>query len=112
MWFKNLIVYRLGAGGTPEAEELEAKLAQQPLRKCGGFEMESRGARRRKIHAWIDSANGWLAIDAAGEPMAEQLIDAPLAALHVELPGGKAGDEAAVEMDAFLRQDFGGTDAP
>ena len=150
MWLKNLIVYRLGAGWTPEAEELEAKLARQPLQKCGGFEMESRGwvcpkdegqflyrqnrqwlialgseqkllpgsvirdlaeeqiakmegmvghplgrkqkreikdkvtaelmpralARRRKTYAWIDSANGWLAVDAAGEPKAEQFMEA------------------------------------
>src|SRR5690349_11731425 len=43
MWFKNLVVYRLAAKWTRKAEELEEKLAQQPLQKCGGFEMESRG---------------------------------------------------------------------
>ena len=43
MWFKNLVVYRLGAGWSRKAEDVEAKLAQQPLQKCGGFEMESRG---------------------------------------------------------------------
>ena len=43
MWFRNLIVYRLGAGWARKVEDLDAKLAQQPLQKCGGFEMESRG---------------------------------------------------------------------
>ncbi len=149
MWFKNLVVYRLGAGWSRKAQDLEAKLAQQPLQKCGGFQMESRGwacprhegqylyhqnrqwllalgleqkllpasvirqvaeerivemegtlghpigrkqkrdikdkvtaelmpralSRRRKTYAWIDSANGWLAIDAAGEPKAEQFLE-------------------------------------
>jgi recombination associated protein RdgC len=149
MWFKNLVVYRLGAGWTRKAEDLEAKLAQQPLQKCGGFEMESRGwvcpqeegqylyrqnrhwlmalgfeqkllpasvirqvaqervaqmeavlghtvgrkqkrdikdkvsaelmpralARRRTTYAWIDPANRWLAVDAAGEAKAEQLME-------------------------------------
>jgi recombination associated protein RdgC len=141
MWFKNLVLYRLGA--------LEAKLARQPLRKCGGFEMETRGwafpqqegehlyrqnrqwllalgyeqkllpatvirqaaqeriaemahmlghpvgrkqkremldkvtaellpralARRRTTYGWMDTANGWLAIDAAGEPKAEEFME-------------------------------------
>jgi recombination associated protein RdgC len=149
MWLKNLIVYRLGAGWSRKAEDLEAKLAQQPLQKCGGYQMESRGwtcprhegqylyhqnrqwllalgleqkmlpasvirqaaeeriveiegtlghpigrkqkrdikekvtaelmpralSRRHKTYAWIDTANGWLAIDAAGEPKAEQFLE-------------------------------------
>ena len=149
MWFKNLVVYRLGAGSTRKAEDFEAKLSQQPLQKCGGFEMESRGwvpprddgaflyqqnrhwlvalgveqkllpssiirdaaeeqvaamesmlghpigrrqkrdikekvtaellpralSRRRRTFAWIDTVNGWLAIDAAGEPKAEQFME-------------------------------------
>jgi recombination associated protein RdgC len=149
MWFKNLVVYRLGAQWSRRPEEFEAKLAQQPLQKCGGFEMESRGwvgpqrdgqylyrqnrqwllalgleqkllpgsvirqaaeeriaqmegmlghpigrkqkrdikdkvtaelmpralSRRRKIYAWIDTANGWLAVDAAGEPQAQQVLE-------------------------------------
>jgi recombination associated protein RdgC len=149
MWFKNLVVHRLGAGWTRKAEDFEAKLSAQPLRKCGGFEMESRGwvpprdegsylyqqnrhwllalgfeqkllpgsiirdaaeeqiasmesmlghpigrrqkrdikekvtaelmpralSRRRTTYAWIDAANGWLAIDAAGEPKAEQFME-------------------------------------
>ena len=149
MWFRNLVVYRLGAGWSLAAEDLEARLAQQPLQKCGGFDMESRGwvcpqhegqylytqnrqwllalgleqkllpssvirqaaderiaeieaklgqpigrkqkreikdkvhaelmpralSRRRRTRAWIDAANGWLAVDAAGEPKAEQLLE-------------------------------------
>jgi recombination associated protein RdgC len=43
MWFKNLVVYRLGAGWPRKAEDLEGRLARQPLQKCGGFEMETRG---------------------------------------------------------------------
>jgi recombination associated protein RdgC len=149
MWFKNLVVYRLAAGWSRKAETFEEKLAAQPLQKCGGFEMESRGwvpprddgaflyqqnrhwlvalgleqkllpssiirdaaeeqvaamesmlghpigrrqkrdikekvtaellpralSRRRRTFAWIDTANGWLAIDAAGEPKAEQFME-------------------------------------
>ena len=150
MWFKNLVVYRLAAGWPRQAEEFEAKLAQQPLQKCGGFQMESRGwvcpqhegqylyqqnrqwlfalgveqkllpgsvirdvaaeriasmegmlghpigrkqkrdikekvtaelmpkafGRRRRTCAWIDTANGWLVVDAAGEPKAEEFLEA------------------------------------
>ena len=149
MWFKNLVVYRLGAGWSRKAETFEGKLSAQPLQKCGGFEMESRGwvpprddgaflyqqnrhwlvalgfeqkllpssiirdaaeeqvaamesmlghpigrrqkrdikekvtaellpralSRRRRTFAWIDTTNGWLAIDAAGEPKAEQFME-------------------------------------
>jgi recombination associated protein RdgC len=150
MWFKNLVVFRLRAAWSRKVEDFEAKLAQQPLQKCAGFEMESRGwvcpqhegqylyhqnrqwllalgveqkllpgsvirqvaeerivqmqamlghplgrkqkrdirdkvtaelmpralSRRRKTYAWIDTANGWLAVDAAGEPQAEQFLEA------------------------------------
>jgi recombination associated protein RdgC len=149
MWFKNLVVYRLGADWSRKPEDMEAKLAQQPLQKCGGYEMESRGwacprhegqylyhqnrqwllalgleqkllptsvirqvaqervselerslghsmgrkqkreirdqvtaelmpralSRRRNTYAWIDTANGWLAVNAAGEPKAEQFVE-------------------------------------
>jgi recombination associated protein RdgC len=149
MFFKNLVVYRLGSGWSVDADDLEARLARQPLRKCGGFEMESKGwvcpqqegqylyrqnrqwllalgneqkllpstvirdaakekvaereamlghpigrkqkrdiqdqvaaelmpralSRRRTTYAWIDTVNGWLAIDAAGEPRAEQFLE-------------------------------------
>jgi recombination associated protein RdgC len=149
MWLKNLIVYRLPANWDREADDLEKKLASQPLQPCGSFDMESRGwtcpqgegsylyrqldhwllalgveqkllpasvirqaaeeraaelakkqpypvgrkqmrdikeqvtaqllvralTRRRTTFAWIDVANGWLAIDAAGEPKAEQFLE-------------------------------------
>lgn len=149
MWLKNIVVYRLGAGWARTPEELEAKLAQQPLQKCGGYEMETRGwvapqhegqylytqnrqwllalgfeqkllpasvireaaeerireleatlghpvgrkqkrdikdkvaaelmpralSRRRRTCAWIDTANGWLAVEAAGAPKAEQFME-------------------------------------
>jgi len=64
MWFKNLVVYRLAAGWSRKAETFEEKLAAQPLRKCGGFEMESRGwvppreirlARVRDLTRWNDA---------------------------------------------------------
>lgn len=167
MWFKNLVVYRLGAGWSRNAEDLETKLAQQPLQKCGGYDMESRGwvcpgpdgqylyhqnrqwllalgveqkllpasvirqvveeriveiertrehplgrkqkrelkdqvtaelmpralSRRRTTYAWIDTANGWLVVDAAGEPKAEQFLetlrktedDLPLARIETQM---------------------------
>lgn len=149
MWFKNLVVFRLRAGWSRRAETFEEKLARQPLQKCGGFEMETRGwvsprhegqflyhqgrqwllalgheqkllpasvirqaaeerilereamlgspigrkqkreirdkveaellpralARRRKTYAWIDTVNGWLVVDAAGAPAAEQFME-------------------------------------
>jgi recombination associated protein RdgC len=43
MWFRNLVVYRLPQDWAVKAEELERKLAHQPLRPCGGLEMESSG---------------------------------------------------------------------
>ena len=150
MWFKNLVVYRLGAGWSADLEALEEKLARQPLQKCGGYQMESVGwvpprhegqyvysqdrqwllalgfeqkllpssiirdaaeeriaamegmlghaigrkqkrdikdkvtaellpralSRRRRTYAWLDTANGWLAVDAAGEPAAEEFLEA------------------------------------
>ena len=167
MWFKNLVVYRLGAGWSRKAEDFEARLARQPLRKCGGFEMETRGwacprhegqylhtqnrqwlialgfeqkllpatvirqaaeeriaeresmlgnplgrkqkrdirdqveaellprafSKRAKTYAWLDLANGWLVVDAAGEPKAELFMemlrktedDLPLARLETQM---------------------------
>jgi recombination associated protein RdgC len=150
MWIKNLVVYRLPSWRTLKADELEQKLAKQPLQKCGGFQMESRGwicpheegqylytqnrhwlmalgveqkllpasiirqeaqeraekiarnqahpvgrkqmrdirdevtnefmpralARRRIQYAWIDDLNGLMAVDAAGDPAAEQFMEA------------------------------------
>lgn len=42
MWFKNLLVYRLKETQI-KADDLEAKLKDNALQPCGGFEMESRG---------------------------------------------------------------------
>jgi recombination associated protein RdgC len=149
MWFKNLIVYRLPTDWSRNAEDLEAKLAIQPLQACSSYQMESRGwtcprvegefvysqnrqwllslgeeqkilpssvirqvtderiaklernqahpvgrkqkrdlkeqvlaelmpralARRRVTRAWIDAHNGWLAVDASGEPKAELFME-------------------------------------
>ena len=43
MWLKNLVLYRLPADWSVDADALEQKLAQQPLQPCGGFQMESSG---------------------------------------------------------------------
>ncbi len=195
MWFKNLVVYRLGGGWKRKAEDFEAKLAQQPLQKCGGFEMESRGwvpprddgaylyrqdrhwllalgyeqkllpgsvirqaaeeqvaameamlghpvgrrqkrdikekvtaellpralSRRRTTYAWIDTVNGWLAIDAAGEPKAEQFMEAlrktgddlpaarletqssPSASMRKWITAGEADGPFTIDQDLELR---------
>jgi recombination associated protein RdgC len=194
MWFKNLVVYRL-AGWTRRAETFEGKLAAQPLRKCGGFEMESRGwvpprddgqylyqqnrhwlvalgleqkllpgsiirdaaeeqiaametmlghpigrrqkrdikdkvtaellpralSRRRRTFGWIDTANGWLAIDAAGEPKAEQFMEtlrktdddlpavrldtqsSPSASMRKWITAGEVGGPFTIDQDLELR---------
>ena len=46
MWLKNLVVYRLPENRAVDADDLERKLASQPLQPCGGFQMESRGWSR------------------------------------------------------------------
>jgi recombination associated protein RdgC len=43
MWLKNLVVYRLPAKWSMEADVLEKALALQPLQPVGSFDMESRG---------------------------------------------------------------------
>ena len=43
MWFRNLVVYRLPAGWSTDADDFEKNLQQHPLKPCGGFDMESRG---------------------------------------------------------------------
>jgi recombination associated protein RdgC len=43
MWFKNLIVYRLPAGWSLSAAELEARLERHAPQPCSPFEMLSRG---------------------------------------------------------------------
>lgn len=43
MWFRNLRLYRLQRDLKLDRAELEARLAQRPLARCGSFEMASRG---------------------------------------------------------------------
>lgn len=43
MLFKNLILYRLPAGFSIAATELEDALDRRPLRACGSFDMQTRG---------------------------------------------------------------------
>ncbi len=43
MWIKNLVVYRLPAKWSMQADILEKALALHPLQPCGSFDMESRG---------------------------------------------------------------------
>jgi recombination associated protein RdgC len=43
MWFKNLVVYRLPAGWSIAAADLEQQLSQRPLQPCGGYDMQTRG---------------------------------------------------------------------
>lgn len=195
MWIKNLVVYRLPANTAVEADDLERKLAQQPLQPCGGFQMESRGwtcpqeegqflfkqnrhwllalgmeqkllpasiirqealdravkiarnqahpvgrkqmrdireevtnefmpralARRRITHCWVDAINGWLVVDAAADPQAEQFMEAlrrsedaldgprletqrsPAAAMAEWLVKGAAPSGFGIDQDLELR---------
>lgn len=43
MWFRNLRIYRLAADGLADAASLNDLLAAHPLKRCGGFDMVSRG---------------------------------------------------------------------
>jgi recombination associated protein RdgC len=78
-------------------------------------------SRRRRTHAWIDAANGWLAIDAAGEPKAEQLMEtlrktaddlpaarletqrSPSAAMRKWLTAGEVDGPFTIDQDLELR---------
>jgi recombination associated protein RdgC len=56
MWFRNLVLYRLPAGWSMTAAQLEEKLGARPLQPCGALEMLSRGwiapsASGRLLHA-------------------------------------------------------------
>lgn len=195
MWLKNLVVYRLPADWSADADALEQKLAEQPLQPCGGFQMESSGwvcphddgrflytlqrqwllalateqkllpasvirqeaedravqiavqqgrpvgrkqmrdlkmqvtnelmpralARRRTTHGWIDTAQRWLAVDAAGDAKAEQFMEAlrrsdddiqalrletrrsPAAAMAEWLLAGDAPGSFTIDQDLELR---------
>ena len=43
MWFRNLVLYRLPAGWSMSAAQLEEKLGTRPLKPCGALDMLSRG---------------------------------------------------------------------
>jgi len=43
MWFKNLLVYRISTDWVADPAAIEAKLARQPLQRCGNMDMETRG---------------------------------------------------------------------
>jgi recombination associated protein RdgC len=55
MWFRNLVLYRLPAGWSVSAAQLEEKLDSRPLQACGALEMLSRGwvapsSSGRRVH--------------------------------------------------------------
>jgi len=56
MWFKNLLLYRLDARHSLDADSLEAQLSRDALQPCGSLQMESRGwvcprGNERHLHA-------------------------------------------------------------
>ena len=53
MWLKNLTLYRLPAPWPMKAKTLEKKLAAQPLKPCGSFQMESRGWTSPRDDGWF-----------------------------------------------------------
>lgn len=62
MWFRNLVVYRLPAGWSMSAAQLEEALSGDRLRPCSPLEMSSRG--------WVDAApDGRLVYALAGHYM-------------------------------------------
>lgn len=59
MWFKNLVLYRLPAGWSIPAGELEAQLAQRSLQPCGSFDMQSRGwVHSSSAQRYLHTTNG------------------------------------------------------
>lgn len=179
MLFRNLVLYRLPAGWSIGASDLEEALAQRPLRPCGSFDMQTRGwipcdeggrlvhaqgsqylvtlgveqkllpasvirqeareraaalaeaqghpvgrrqmreikarvadelraralARRRATGAWLNLAQGWLAVDAAGASRAEQVVDALRDALGSFAAAPlQAREPAGARMAAWLAE--------
>ncbi len=43
MWFRNLRIYRLSSDWNKDPKQLSELLAKQPLKRCGSFDMQSRG---------------------------------------------------------------------
>jgi recombination associated protein RdgC len=71
MWFRNLVVYRLPAGWSMSAAQLEEALAGDRLRPCSPLEMSSRG--------WVEAApDGRLVHALAGHYMIALGIDQKL----------------------------------
>jgi len=93
MWFRNLVLYRLPAGWSLGAMQLEEKLGTRPLQACGALEMVSRG---------------WVAPAATGG-LVHTLNQHHLIALGVEqklLPGAIVRQEAL--RRAKLKEDSQG----
>lgn len=112
-----------------KAEEIEAQQGFKPGRKqmkdvkeAVMMELLPRAfTRRRKVFAWIDPKDGWLAIDAASRSAAEPVVEAlhkaldelPLKLLNTEnspgaamtgwLAGGDAPDGFSIDQDCELR---------
>ena len=112
-----------------KAEEIEAQQGFKPGRKqmkdvkeAVMMELLPRAfTRRRKVFAWIDPKDGWLAIDAASRSAAEPVVEAlhkaldelPLKLLNTEnspgaamtgwLAGGDAPDGFSIDQDGELR---------
>ena len=90
MWFKNLMVYRLPAGWSLSAPELEARLERHALQPCSPFEMLSRG--------WVAPAESARLVHTVNQQL--------LVALGVNqklLPASIIRQEAAVRAEALAQ---------
>lgn len=99
--------------GRKQMKELREQIMQEFLPRAF--------TRRRKVHAWIDPAGGWLGIDASSQTRAEDVLEAlrqamdslPLALLRTErsptsamadwLAGGEAPAGFTIDQDCELR---------
>jgi len=99
--------------GRKQLKELKEAVTQELLPKAF--------TRRKKVFAWIDPENGWLAIDAASRSAAEPVIEAlhkaldelplklvntersPAAAMTGWLAGGEAPSGFTIDQDCELR---------
>lgn len=88
MWFKNLMVYRLPAGWSLSAADLEARLERHALQPCSPFEMLSRG---------------WVAPTESGRlvHMVNQQLLVALGVNQKLLPASIIRQEAAVRAQAL-----------
>ncbi|MDP5239336.1 recombination-associated protein RdgC [Uliginosibacterium sp. 31-16] len=111
------------------AEEIEAQQGFKPgrkqmkeLKEAVTMELMPRAfTRRRRVYAWIDPKDGWLAIDASSRSSAEPVVEAlhkaldelPLKLLNTEnspgaamtdwLAGGEAPGAFTIDQDCELR---------